>query len=200
MATITFRMSDDEKADYLRSAKLVGLSISEWIRKACNGTSAPFMKQYEDFRGTEALATQPGNGSENGNGKDQDLLRAPAVRMAGRRSSVSRGLGRRTARRNGGTVGAIEDLTHSVSRGQRSDGDAARSDSVQVDVPAQPEPVPLERAEPVKPKASNSIAAMVASRTGHAVGCQCFDCVQVERFIGQQRKASEPKPAKKGRR
>jgi hypothetical protein len=56
---------------------------------------------------------------------------------------------------------------------------------------------PVNRASPVearqvvsKPKSKKlELAEAVAARNpGHKVGCQCFQCVQIERFIRQQRK------------
>jgi hypothetical protein len=47
----------------------------------------------------------------------------------------------------------------------------------------------------------SSIESAVASRTGHPVGHECFDCVQTYRFIKQQRDIAEKEePKKKGRR
>lgn len=44
-------------------------------------------------------------------------------------------------------------------------------------------------AEIKKPKARKSEnAELVAGRTGHEVGCECFDCVQVGRFFKDMRK------------
>ena len=34
-ASITVRVPEPERADWIRSAKLAGLSLSEWIRKRC---------------------------------------------------------------------------------------------------------------------------------------------------------------------
>jgi hypothetical protein len=56
---------------------------------------------------------------------------------------------------------------------------------------------PVHRTSPVearqvapKPKSKKlELAEAVAARNpGHKVGCQCFQCVQIERFIRQQRK------------
>lgn len=159
-------------------ANLAGLSLSEWVRAKCNDAAGIF------FEG------QPRNGAKHEDGHTQDLLRAPGVRLDRRRPSVRRGPGRRSARRNRGTLGAIENATHAIARRSGANANLAAVDASGV---GDPEPVPLPA---IKPKQPDSVSAMVAGRTGHTEGCECMQCVQTQRFIEQQRKASQPKKEK----
>ena len=53
-------------------------------------------------------------------------------------------------------------------------------------VPRPPE-VPVEGRSVAAPKRKSEFAGEVAGRTGHEVGCGCFQCAQTEGFIRKQR-------------
>jgi hypothetical protein len=52
---------------------------------------------------------------------------------------------------------------------------------------------------PVHPAAVSPVDQEVARRTGHPIGCDCFQCNQTRRFVGQPDKPKAPEK-KKGKR
>jgi len=116
--SVTVRVIESDLRRWTAAANLEGQSISEWIRRQCNGMVAVDrfltkpLAEYTDFRGTEALR-EPESAGANGSADRENVQRVPEAPVSGRRVSSS---ARRGRPRGKGKLRAIEDVAHGTFR------------------------------------------------------------------------------------
>lgn len=107
---IVVLVTPEQLSEIKGNAGLVPLSV--WIKSKILGLGP--LKQYTDFRGTEAFRTsQPGSESGNGKTDSSENTAGPPDLLLAKRST---GSDRRGVRRNGGTLGRVENVAHQVAR------------------------------------------------------------------------------------
>lgn len=115
-APLTIRVEVTDLALWQGYAKARSLPLAEWIRRQINAGGEE--AQWRPDAATVARVDEemkrrfPENGEAS---PTEDVRRTEAVRVAERGAGT---LNRRTHRRNGDTVGAIEDIAHETFRAE----------------------------------------------------------------------------------
>jgi len=113
LKTYLLKLDDAMYADWQARVKAAKMKMAEWIRMMCNGASPERHEDVEDRT-------------------SEDAARTPRISLEKRRTAPRGGRERRTARRHGGTLGAVEDVAHESIRRTFSDSAAASTGDVVV--------------------------------------------------------------------